>query len=818
VQLESHMRIFKFVFFFLLTIALIYFLDHRWIIGGNPVPPLGKFLDPFHGFWQNMEDDNFTAPKTLDIPGLKEEVTVVYDSILIPHIFAKNEDDLYLAQGYITASHRLWQMEFQTHAAAGRISEIIGDAALNYDRKQRRLGMLYGAKNFVAAMMQEKDVARSMEKYMEGVNIYINSLSYSELPFEYKLLDYGPEQWTTLKMGLLLKNLSQTLNIEESDLEMTNALKAFGKDFVDLLYAENESPDGDPIVDSPGAWNFPAVTLDSVPLALPQAYVSVTDSRERKKGIGSNNWAVHGSRTATGYPILCNDPHLTLSYPSIWYVVHLNAPGVNTMGGSLPGAPHVILGFNDSTAWGCTNGQRDVVDWYSIKFRDGSRDEYLSDGTWKKSRKNIEEFKIRDKERFYDTVVYTHHGPVVYDRNFHSENEMNNYAMRWLAHDGSIELKTFYLLNRGKNFNDYKKALSYWTGPAQNFAFASVQNDIAIQVQGKFPVRRKNEGRFLLDGTNSAYEWKEFIPLDQGITSKNPPRGFVSSANQFPVDSTYPYYIQAHWYEAFRNRRINELLSKSVSIRPEDMMVLQNDNFNLRASESLPYMLSLLDISSLKGEEGRIAEALTFWDFVNSKESVAASYYDTWWELFLKFTWDEMVNSDVSFVLPEDISMIRLMKTQPDLPFWDIQSTGEKESLSDIMRLAFSQAVKEVGQWEAQNKKSARWADYKDTYIEHLLRIGAFSTHARTGGNGDIINAADHRTGPSWRFIVSLEKDQVNAWGVYPAGQSGNPGSKFYDNLVAYWADGKYFPMNFSASPDSVRKKSIFSSQLKPDN
>jgi penicillin G amidase len=811
------MRLFRSLFLLGVTVALIYFLDNRWVIGGNPVPPAGKFLDPFHGFWANIESEDNYAQQSIEIPGLKDEVSVVYDSLLIPHIFARNEDDLYLVQGYITATHRLWQMEFQTHAAAGRISEIIGDVALDYDRRQRRLGMAYGAERFTETIMKDAPTAKAITKYTEGVNAYINSLSYAELPFEYKLLDYTPEEWSPGKMGLLLKNLSQTLNIGETDLEMTNALKLFGKEMVDLFYLENDTPIGDPIVDNPGGWKFVPETLNEVPPALPQELITVPTSKENKKGIGSNNWAVHGSRTKEGAPILCNDPHLNLSFPSIWYVVHLSSPEVNTMGGSLPGSPYVILGFNDSIAWGCTNAQRDLVDWYSVKFRDQKRNEYLSDGAWKPVKKRIEQIRIRNKEVFYDTVLYTHHGPVVFDKNFHGDSERNNFAMRWLAHEGSEELRTIRLLNKGKNYNDFRNALTFWSGPAQNFVFASVHGDISIQVQGKFPVRRKDEGKFVLDGTSTHTEWKKFIPQEQNIFIRNPPRGFVSSANQYPVDASYPYYIHSDNYEAYRNRRINEVLSKNPKVTPDDMMQLQNDNFNLQASESLPLMLSLIDVASLKGEESRVAETLTFWDFKNSRESVAASYYQEWWNTFLALAWDEMLNQKVSLELPTDYSVIRLMKTQPDLPYWDVVSTPEKENLAAIVKTSFSESVKKVAKWEVDNNKSAMWADYKDTYIEHLLRIEPLSTHVRVGGNESIVNAAGHRMGPSWRYIVSLEKEQVKAWGVYPAGQSGNPGSRFYNNLVEAWANGTYYPLVFSSSIDSVKSKALFSSTLNPE-
>lgn len=812
------MRIFKFLLSLAFTVALIYVLDNRWVIGGNGIPPFGKLLDPFHGFWQNIETDDFRAPEKLSLPGLKQEVHIVFDSIGIPHIFAQNEEDLYYSQGYITAWHRLWQMEFQTHAAAGRVSEIIeGDAVLNFDRKQRRLGMAYGAEKAAETMLQDEKVSKAILAYTEGVNAYISQLNYKTLPFEYKLLDYKPEKWTPFKMGLLLKNLSQTLNSSESDLEMTNALAVFGKEISDLLYREDDMPIGDPIVNNPGGWKFNPVRIDSIPPALPTELVNLPVPKEKQKGIGSNNWAVHGTKTASGAPILCNDPHLNLTYPSIWYVVHLQAPGINTMGASLPGSPLVILGFNDSIAWGCTNAQRDLADWYSIKFRDSTMSEYLSDGKWRPTNKKVEVFSLRGGKTFYDTVVYTHHGPVVYDRSYHAGHEKKHYAFRWLAHDGSKELKTFYELNKGKNYNDYTEALRSWSGPAQNFVFASVQGDIAMRVQGKFPVRRKDEGKYILDGTKTTNEWLAFIPFEHNVHTRNPERGFVSSANQYPADETYPYYIHSDNYEAFRNRRINQVLSSKNDIRPSDMMALQNDNYNLQAAESLPLMLSMIDVPSLKGHERQVAEQLSKWDFFNSVESIEASYYEAWWNRLLYNLWDEVTQAKVSLDMPDDYSTIRLMKTTPEFPLFDIAATPQKETLTEIVKLSFGEALGLISEWENKKSKAPQWADYKDTYIQHLLMQEPLSTHVRVGGNGGIVNAAGKKSGPSWRYIVSLEKGGVKAWGVYPAGQSGNPGSPFYDNLVDYWAKGKYYRLNFHNTLEKTRSASVYETLLTPE-
>ncbi len=798
----------------LFTVALVYALNRSWDFG-KPIPPLGKFLDPFHGFWRNAESKNLN-PEEENIAGLKEEVSILYDSTLIPHIYARNEADLFFAQGYITAKYRLWQMEFQTHAAAGRISEIIGPAALDFDRGQRRLGMVYAAKNSIAEMEKDSTVKMIAHRYSDGVNAFIQSLDYENLPLEYKLLNYWPEEWTPLKSGLLLKYMAKTLNMGDKDFEMTNALKLFGKETMNLLYPDNEHV-GDPIVDNPGGWKFKPVSLDKVPLALPKDYVTIKSTEKSSSQIGSNNWAVSGSKTASGSPILCNDPHLELNLPSIWFVIHASAPGINTMGASLPGAPGVIIGFNDSIAWGVTNAERDLVDWFKIEFKDKSKNEYLSDGVWKPTKKVIEKFSAKGKEDTFDTVIYTHHGPVTYDESYHGDSEKNHYAFRWIAHDPSKELLTFYLLNKGKNHRDYMEALNHYTSPAQNFVFACVNGDIAMRIQGKYPVRRANEGRFVLDGTKTSNEWQAFIPNDQNINYKNPSRGFVSSANQYPVDDTYPYYITADSYEAYRNRRINKLLSEWSAITPQDMMKLQADNFNLKASESLPGWLKMLDSTKLDNEEKTAFQKLKSWDFNNSITSEGASYYEAWIRTIYPMIWDEVIDSRVALPEPTSYTTIKLIKENPDLSFFDIKSTPEKESAVDIIRKSFSESVKVIEKWKQEKKMNPEWAEFKDSYIQHLARLAPFSYHVKHGGNGSIVNAHNRRNGPSWRMVVSLEKQGVKAWGVYPGGQSGNPGSPFYNNMIDVWTADHYFNLHFNSLAEQMSPFSMSLSTFKPE-
>jgi penicillin G amidase len=814
------MRIAKFLISFLITILLVYLLNNSWLVAGNRLPPLGKFLDPFHGFWKNIEKKDKVGEDKLAIAGLKSEVQVIYDSLLIPHIFAANDEDLYLTQGYVTASLRLWQMEFQTHAAAGRVTEITGpgkeDAILNYDRGQRRLGMVYGAERAMQAMMDDAKTRMIIEKYTTGINQYISSLSYKDLPFEYKLLDYKPEPWTPLKVGLLLQTMAQSLNIGDKDIEMTNALKLYGKDVVDLLFPDQEKV-GDPIVENSGGWKFNPIHLDTIPLALPEELIKTNRLPGADPTTGSNNWAVSGKKTSTGSPMLCSDPHLNLSLPSIWFIIQLNAPGVNVMGVSLPGSPAVVIGFNDSVAWAMTNAQRDLVDWFSIQYQDSTRNKYLLDGKWQDTKKVVEKFNVRGQPVFYDTVIYTHWGPVTYDRNYHGENNLKDYAFRWIAHEPSNELLALYKLNRAKNHQDYLNALDHFDSPAQNFAFASVSGDVAIRVQGKYPVRRKDEGKFVLDGSKSINGWQAFIPNEQNVMIKNPERGFISSANQYPVDETYPYYITAEHFEAYRNRRINKVLSDLNNIKVEDLMKLQNDTYNLKAEESLPTFLSYIDTTKLNPQERYAYRILKGWDYQNDITSEGASYYEAWWDNLMPLIWDELNKKDVALMKPTTYNTIRLIKEKPDLNFFDIQGTTEKENAGDVINLAFAAGVKDIEQWKSDHTNTkVQWSDYKDSYIGHLLRIEPLNIHVRHGGNHDIVNAHSKTHGPSWRMVVSLEKDGVKTWATYPGGQSGNPGSAHFSDLLNYWTKGKYYQLSFPKKPEDINQKVFYKTQLTP--
>jgi penicillin amidase len=440
------------------------------------------------------------------------------------------------------------------------------------------------------------------------------------------------------------------------------------------------------------------------------------------------------------------------------------------------------------------------------------------DGEYVSVTKKIEEIGVRDQETYYDTVAYTIFGPVTYDQTYRANSGKNGYARRWIDHDPSGGLKMFYQINKAQNFHDYMKALDNFTSPAQNIVFASASGDIAHRVQGKYPLNNFEEGKFIKDGTKSSNNWTAFIPNKHNAFWKNPERGFVSSANQHPVDSTYPYYLTADSYEAYRNRRINDVLRADSSVTIQDMKNLHYDNFSMKALESLPHMIDMLNGARLNAMEMDIIEKLKEWDYYFNADTKMAVYYDIWFSNLYRSIWDEIKESNdngVALAYPTNYTTIRLMKEFPDHPFFDNKVTDTIESAKDLVLLSFREMIMKMSELEDE-KGTIDWATYKSTFVGHQLRIKPLgSNNIRAGGRGgDVVNASGTNHGPSERIIVELDPRGVKAWGHYPGGQSGNPGSRYYDNMVDAWANGEYFELMLLKNPDDRMDQMIFTQTL----
>ncbi len=792
------------------TIGLVTVLNTQLPIGATKSPRLGYFLSPQQGFWKNAEKVNTNFDASIISNELKGNIDVYMDDRLVPHIYADHDEDAYFVQGYLHAKFRLWQMDFQTRVASGRLSEIAGADKLSIDRFFRRLGMVYGAEQTEQYINEHNPVMKAtVDAYTAGVNAYLKNLSAEDIPFEYKLMDYKPEQWTPKKTYLFLMFMSYDLTgrAATADLQLTNTRDFLGYDLFDKLYT-NKQDSLDPII--PKGTEFTNASIKPIKPAtadlnyLKKQNLNVSANNQvmpdaPDKNNGSNNWAVAGSKTKSGRPILCSDPHLGLNLPSLWYEVQITTPTHSTYGASFPGSPAVIIGFNDSLAWGVTNAGRDVLDYYEIKFKDSTQQQYWYNGTWQATTNRQEIIKVKDSLDVVENIAMTNWGPTMFDAHYQNpQSKGKNLAVKWTGHEASTGVETFYRLNRAKNFDDYLMAISLWKCPGQNFVFASKAGDIAIKQQGNFVARWDRQGDFIMPGDDSTYRWQGMIPNFENPMIKNPERGFVSSANQKSVDSTYAYYLgTAASFPLYRGISVNKRLAVMNQITAVDMQKLQTDNYNVFAEVARPALMRFINTNTLSPNAQRMVREMTNWNLYNNENEKGITVFKIIWDSVENAVWgDELSASPIPLTKPEAFVLLDQMNKDSNFSVADdIRTKGKIETLKEQINLGVEQATVKLIELEKEGKLA--WGAFKSTKVLHLTKIPALSRlNLPIGGGVNIINATTDVHGPSWRMVVHLT-DEIEAYGLYPGGQSGNPGSIYYDTFVDYWAAGKYYRLLF---------------------
>jgi penicillin amidase len=816
------MRLLPLIASAIVTTALVFTLNIQLKIGNAKAPRLGYFLSPQHGFWKNAEkiDANFDA--SIVANELQGNVDVYVDDRLVPHIYADHDQDAYFVQGYLHAKFRLWQMDFETRVASGRLSEIAGADKLPIDRMFRRLGMVYGAEKTEANINETNpNMKATVDAYTAGVNAYIKQLDPADLPFEFKLMNYAPEDWTPKKTYHFLMFMSYDLTGRSAsvDLQMTNTRDYLGYDLFDKLYTNNQDS-LDPIIPKGTVYEKSSI-VPVKPLNADSAYLHKANSvafntvdmpEAPDRNNGSNNWAVAGSKTKSGRPILCSDPHLGLNLPSLWYEMQITTPTHSTYGASFPGSPAVIIGFNDSLAWGVTNAGRDVFDYYEIKFKDTTENEYWFNGAWKATTKRKEVIKVKDSLDVVEEIAMTHWGPTMFDAHYqNTQSNGRNLAVQWTAHNTSTGVETFYLLNRAKNYDDYLHAISLWTCPGQNFVLATKSGDIAIKQQGSFVARWERQGDFIMPGEDTSFQWQGIIPTNENPMIKNPERGFVSSANQKSTDPSYPYYLgAASAFPLYRGISVNMHLNNMFQITAEDMQKLQTDNYNVFAATARPALMKYIQLDKLSIDAKRMVTEMTNWDLYNSVNAKGITCFKIIWDSVEQAVWgDELAGSAIPLLKPEAYVLLDQMLKDTNWSIADdIRTKNKVEDLKTQVSLGVEKATENLLALEKENK--LEWALFKATRVLHLTKTPALSRmDLPIGGGVNIINATTENHGPSWRMVVHLT-DEIEAYGLYPGGQSGNPGSPYYDTFVNYWAEGKYYRLLFLSKEklkQSERKK-----------
>jgi penicillin amidase len=783
-------------------------LGRRW---GN-IPPLGKFFSPFIGFWQQAEPRTQRPPERLNIPTLEDTVVVVWDTRWVPHIYAKNDRDLYRAQGYIQAYLRLWQMELQTDVAAGRLSRLLGERTLEIDRAIRRLGLPYAAERSYQLMMQDSITRTIIEAFAEGVNAYMATLSYKDLPLEYKLLDYWPEPWTPFKSALLVKYMAYDLSVRSPDKYLTRLLDQWGKGAIDTLFPNLALFGATTILSSP-AYEGPPIELPPQPkVYFSEAYQTDTvglSIESDAEWVGSNNWAVSGKRTASGYPLLANDPHLTLTLPSIWLEMHLESPSVSVYGVTLMGAPGVIIGYNQAVAWGVTNVGPDAWDYYHLRYADDKGQSFWYNGQIVPLHPRPETLWVRTAwgtlKSQIDTVWYSPWGPVVHRRfdaiprplSGKAREAPLDAALRWIIYEPSNEALTFYYLNRARSLEDYKKALSHFGSPAQNFVYADTAGHIAMWARGYYPLRWREQGKFVLQAELPEHHWRDWLPMEANPHSIDPPEGFVRSANTHPAGPDYPYYLG--WYFALPGRaaRIAERLSTLRQATVDSMRLLQLDTWGYIPARALPIMLSYL-----RGKSARYLDSLRAWDYYYRGYQIAPTLFERWWKAFHNRLWDEAAARrpewDVTLALLIEAARADSLQKPSAYARWiDDKQTPKVETLRELLEETFAQVEAEV---VGKPDSLLWWWRERGNFLRHLGRIpGLGGDTLRADGDGQVVNAIGSSAGPSWRMVVDL-KPPVQGYGIYPGGQSGNPGSFQFGAFVKDYEAGRLYRHYFYPS------------------
>jgi penicillin amidase len=752
------------------------------------------------------------------IEGLDSDVTVYRDERGMPHIYAGNEHDLYYSVGYVMAQERLWYMDLIRRVTTGRLSEVMSKDLVETDKFLRCLEMT--AKSKIVLSNEDPVIISCLQAYADGVNAYIKAAG-KKLPPEFRILGYKPELWK-------LEDIANIIGYMGWDLAKDNLSS-------DLFYYQLKQKFGDgkaagliPDWDAVNSVVFPHFKLDESLLKDAMEFISSMDTL-KSLGVasfsGSNNWAVSGSRTETGKPILSNDMHLSFGSPGIWMQMHQVIPGkLNVTGVVVPGEPFVIAGHNEKIAWGMTNLMVDDIDLYAERLNPENRDQYYFNGEWKNMVVKKEVIKMKGGELDSVIIKYTHRGPVI--SGFRDVNDAS-LSMRWSGYDNSDEIRSVYLLNRAEGWDDFRSALSSFRSISQNFVYADVEGNIGLNTGGGIAVRKGN-GTIIRNGETDEYDWKGYVPFEQLPYIYNPEIGYVSSANNKTVSEGYPYYISADFALPYRINRIRQMLDEKEVFGIEDFKSMILDQHSDYAALLTPFILKLNERKDeLTPSEDMALTTLNDWDFDMNAGLVAPSVFEFFRISFINnLLADELGDLyDKLFNTTKEYYIYRILKNGPD-EWVDNINTPQKESLDDIVLKSFRDCIASLSKQYGVDQAKWSWGNIHKITIEHplgsvkLLNLifGLNSNEYGIGGSYHTVSPYSYGSGfkvnhgASERHIFNTaEWDE--SFTVIPTGASGIPASEFYLSQTKPYLEGKFYKDAFSEN--AVKAAAIYTLVLK---
>lgn len=785
----------------ILAVAVLFVLS-RPVVG---ISPIGTLLDPLDGLYRTARIAEHPPQATLTLEVLNASVEVFRDERGVPHIFAQSDRDAIIAMGYVVAQDRLFQLDFIPRAASGRLAEVFGAQAVETDRFLRSTGMELGARRNAERILADGGIElKSVEWFGLGANAYIDSMEERDLPFEFRLLGYKPARYSLMHPLRLLQYMTFDLAFGRADAAYTALKQDLSAADYEMLYPLHQQVFVPIIPEAGGAKDREGA--DSFAQAIGTSLLNEPDIEEWRGtlaegflvGKGSNNWAVHGDRSATGAPILAGDMHLGVSLPAIWYEVHLVTPTMNSYGVAIPGTPLPVEAFTDHLAWAFTNTGGDVLDRYRLTL-DKSGKRYLYEGAYRDLEMVPDTLFVKGSDPIVDTLYYAHWGPVSFDG-------AKATAMQWTGHDTSRTLAALWAMHHAETYAEFEQALRKWDTPMQNILVATNEKTIAIRSTGYMPIREQGVGVGLLDGSTNDGAWVGRVPFEDLPHSVNPAQGFLTSTNQQPADSTYPYYMGHDWRSAYRSLRIDTLLRARPKHSVADMKAYQADVHAIQRDLFVP-LLDTLSLLSSRADSLRLM--LSNWNGVTGVDRHEPLILDEYLRALHRLAWDETVFEGRR--TPGEPQLWQLLKESPESRWLDVQATLEQENAAGLMRLALEATADTLARRYGWGTEHWRWGDHHQLLVRHVTQSPALKPLWRgpveyPGFSATLSPAGSRRTThtASWRMVVDFSETPPVGYGVYPGGASGNPLSSFYDMYLPAFVSFEHYPLRKPTIPDSL--------------
>lgn len=750
----------------------------------------------------------------LTLDGLRRPVDVIRDRWGVPHIYAQTEEDLFFAQGFVHAQDRLFQMDVNRRLGLGRLSEIVGPAGLETDRFARTFGWHKAAEAQAAGIMSHAETRAISEAYAAGVNAFIEQ---GKLPIEFSLLACRPEPWRPADSAAWGSVLAWGLSVNwETELLRARLVEELGPE-----KAADLTPD----------YRERYPTIVPGPTIGPRLAAALSDAYRRAmetlpmgavpagSGVGSNNWVVDGRRTASGRPILANDPHLPPIFPTIWYENHLDGGRYHVTGFTSPGVPAVIIGHNEQIAWGVTNAFPDVQDLYVERFHPDDPLLYEVDGEWVRAEREEEIIHVRGRRRpVVEEVRYTRHGPIVSGL---ISGEHRPLALRWSCHGRNNHLRALTELCRAGDWDAFRRSLHDWAFPSQNVVYADVDGNIGYVMPGRVPVRARGEGLVPVPGWTTEYDWTGWIPFDQLPARFNPPEGYIVTANNRIAGDDYPYLLSGEWQPPYRAERIADLIDALSPLKLADNGRIQNDTVSLLALRFLKQALPPVQEAPAIAHSlyARALDRLRQWDGDMRPDQVAPTIFFGWFVSFTRAVMEQALGPE----LAGDLLGRHELEQFPTNPFHEIAhelvvrwlEQGPPAWVGDLrihLQTALQEALIVLQSEFGPNPADWQWGRLHYLEIRSpLARIPGLGRLWRpvsypVGGDGYSVNQAE--VGPhlppdpvhtiaSCRMIVDVGRWD-NSLSALPGGQSAHLASDHYQDSVKDWLHGDYHPMLFS--------------------